>query len=202
MAKAPTQVEADYRKKCEEELEDLYAEVPWRPDFVERYSSPMVTISAVWTVVDEVFSPKGRIPQPEWDQIRRASHFFGRLLRHGENDRWAPMRDGNQSICMELAYNVALLRGVLAPSCTPADIYTCLKLREKDRDRGRFHLLLRNATFEESCDPVTKKYVIQKGPHDAPHPNGSGAQRHRERASHADQPEGGPEERLPRLAHA
>jgi hypothetical protein len=122
MAKAPTQVEADYRRKCKEELEDWYAEVPWRPDFVERYSSPLVTISAVWTVVDEVFSPKGRIPQPEWDQIQRASRFFGRLLRHGENDRWAPMRDANQSICMELAYNVAILRGILAPSCTPADI--------------------------------------------------------------------------------
>ena len=108
LPKAPTQVEAALLKKIKAELDSWYAEVPWRSGFVEKGSSPEVTASAVWTVVDEVFDQKIRIPKDDWDAIQRASRFLGKMLRHGENDRWAPTRDDDQSICMELAYNAAI----------------------------------------------------------------------------------------------
>ena len=114
--------------------------------------------------MDEVFDHKIRIPKDDWDAIQRASRFLSKMLRHGENDRWSPTRDDDQSICMELAYNAAISRGILAETCSPSDVYTCLKLQWKDRGRGRFHLLLRDASFEESCDPTTKKYIITTGP--------------------------------------
>ena len=55
------------------------------------------------------------------------------MLRHGENDRWAPERDGEQSICLELAFNAAVTRRVLSDTCVPSDVYTCLKLQVRTR---------------------------------------------------------------------
>ena len=88
----------------------------------------------------ELFDRKNRIPQKEWAAIQDASRFFGKMLRHGENDRWAPEMDNQQSMSIELAFNVAVARRVFSDSCIPSDIYTCLKLQNKDNDRARFHL--------------------------------------------------------------
>ena len=150
--------------KNKAELDRWYAEVPWRPGFIEKGSSPKVTANSVWTVVTEVFDRKNRIPTEEWNAIQKASRFLGKMLHNGENDRWAPERDGEQSICLELAFNAAVTRRVLSDTCVPSDVYTCLKLQVKDKDRGRFHLLLRDASSEELGNPTARKYMINTGP--------------------------------------
>ena len=59
MAKAPSQEEAEQLRRRDEEVDNWYKEVRWRPDFVDKRSSPLITSSAIWTAVDEVFSSKG-----------------------------------------------------------------------------------------------------------------------------------------------
>ena len=178
LPKAPSQVEADLLMKNKAEIDAWYGEVPWKPGFIEKGSSPKVTANSVWTVVTEVFDRKNRIPAEEWNAIQTASRFFGKMLCHGYNDRWAPERDGEQSVCLELAFNAAVMHRVFSDTCVPSDVYTCLKLQFKDKDRGRFHLCCATRVLRKSVTHGNEIYD-QHGPprrqDDAPHQNGARA---------------------------
>ena len=173
---APTQEEAALLMKNKAELDTWYAEVPWRPGFIEKGSSPMVTTNAVWTVVDEVFDRKVRIPKDDWDAIQRASRFLGKMLRHGENDRWSPTRDSEQSICIELAYNAAISRKILADACVPSDD----KATMDGQGSWTIPPSIKGRQLRGELRPGEEEIHHRHGPprrqNDAPHQNGARAQ--------------------------
>ena len=95
--------------------------------FIGRGTQPPVTKAAVWTAVTELFDRKRWIEPREWNAIQTASRFYGKMLRHGENDAWAPDMDGDGSMSSELAFNVGIVCGKMNKKQLPSDLYTCFK---------------------------------------------------------------------------
>ena len=86
------------------------------------------------------------------------------MLRHGENASWAPQMDKVGAISAELAFNVGILCGKMYKEQTRSDLYGCLKLVQKDINRPRFHVRVREASRTELNDTSARKYMIAGGP--------------------------------------
>ena len=130
--------------------------------FIGRGTQPPVRNAAVWTAA-ELFDRRRWIELQEWNKIQKASRFYGKMLRHGENDAWAPDMDGQHSMSAELAFNVGIVCGMFNKKQMPSDLYTCFKLEQKDINRARFHVLVRDPTSKELNDVVARKYMINEG---------------------------------------
>ena len=86
------------------------------------------------------------------------------MLRHGENDAWASDVDEGGSMSSELAFNVGIVCGKMNKKQLPSDLYTCFMLQQKDINRARFHVLVRDPTTVEINDVNARKYMINEGP--------------------------------------
>ena len=161
-AEAAAEPEEGYQEKQAADL--WYANNAWIDGFVGRGTAPPVTKDAVWTAVTELFDRKRWIEPREWNAIQSASRFYGRMLRHGENDAWAPDVDEDGSMSSELAFNVGIVCGKMNKKQLPSDLYTCFKLQQKDINRARFHVLVRDPTTVEINDVNARKYMINVGP--------------------------------------
>ena len=124
-----------------------------------------MTRDSVWVAVDELFDRKRFIEAKVWKSIQEASRFFGKMLRHGENASWAPERDKVGAISAELAFNVGILCGKMYKEQTRSDLfYGFCKLEQKDFNRPRFHVLVREPSRTELNDASARKYMIIGGP--------------------------------------
>ena len=86
------------------------------------------------------------------------------MLRHGENASWVPERDKVGAISAELAFNVGILCGKMYKEQSPSDLYGFCILEQKDINRPRFHVLVREPSRTELNDVSARKYMIIGGP--------------------------------------
>ncbi len=140
------------------ETNQWYERNPWRLVFIGRGTSPRVTRDSMWVSVEELFDRKRPIEMKAWNAIQKASRFFGKMLRHGENAPWAPQRDEVGAISAELAFNVAVSQGIMLKQQKPWEIYGCFRLEVKDTGRPRFHALAREPSQAERRSQRRRSY--------------------------------------------
>ncbi len=127
-----------------------------------RGSNPKQSRDAVWTVVDEAFDPKVRIPDGPWKAIQSMSFLLSRVLWRDDSAHWAPRASiEDRSLTAEVAFNLAILQQKIKPGQAQHELYHACKLRKKDEGRPRLHLLVREPNRAEVADPVANKYMIK-----------------------------------------
>ena len=98
--------------------------------------------------------------------MSKASRWFGKVLRHGGAGRWTPMRDNKyKSACAEILFNAAVADGIAPPEEWPRDICECFRLSQRDVDRPRFMMLVREPSLEEPRNENLRPYTIFEGDH-------------------------------------
>jgi hypothetical protein len=78
-------------------------------------------------------------------------------------DWWTPPLAADNSMSAVTAINVLILKNRVPRGSAPRDIYTFCKLFKKDKDRPRYHLLVRDPSREEIFIPEVNPGVVNEG---------------------------------------
>ena len=91
-----------------------------------------------------------RLDEETYNSINQAGRTLTKALRHPD-DWWCAPRD--ESVSAVTAVNVLILRNKVPRGTVPKEPYTYCKLWWKDRERPRYHLLVRDPSRDERFIP-------------------------------------------------
>ena len=127
--------------------------------FNQRGKSPTED-GAKWIPVTEWWPI--RLVQERHDYVMAAGKTLTKALRH-PGEWWTPPLAADNSLSSTTAINMLILRSKVARDTPPRDLYTFCKLFKKDKDRPRYHLLVRDPSREEMFIPEVNPGVINEG---------------------------------------
>ena len=126
----------------------------------KKYTTEHYT--ARWIAIGEVHAAR-RLSDVRFDIWDRASRTLGRVLRHSSDESAPPCRLSDASLGGEIAFALLLQKHVFRQGDSPRTLYDAMMLKEKDRGRPRFQVLVRYPTTEEKEDEVADRYIFRLG---------------------------------------